>query len=358
MILAAVRGVCHARHPVDPLEIYLRDLAVQRASGAALPETSGYPALANLLNALGHALKPKVTALIQIANSGAGIPDGGFFTPDQLRRTPEDAPLRGQKPSRGVLEVKPVGDDLGAIARTRQVREYGNHYGQVLLTNYRGFVLLTRNAAGELVEGESFCFGVNESEFWQLAAHPRAAAEKFGVPLAEYLKRVMLQLAPLVDPRDIAFFLASYARDARVRIERAPLDALQTLRSALESALGIKVETERGLHFFRSTLVQTLFYGVFSAWVLWNKERPAPTERFQWRLAAFSLHLPVLRKLFHELADPARLEDFNISDPLNWACDASCLVEKAPISSLKCSQATSSSKRDSDSRKKLSIAAT
>ena len=34
-------------------------------------------------------------------------------------------------------------------------------------------------------------------------------------------------------------------------------------------------EGEKGEHFFRSTLVQTLFYGVFSAWVLWRREQPA-----------------------------------------------------------------------------------
>ena len=31
-------------------------------------------------------------------------------------------------------------------------------------------------------------------------------------------------------------------------------------------------EARKGEHFFRSTLVQTLFYGVFSAWVLWQQE--------------------------------------------------------------------------------------
>src|ERR1700736_789639 len=39
----------------------------------------------------------------------------------------------------------------------------------------------------------------------------------------------------------------------------------------LETALGIKFEGSKGEHFFRSTLVQTLFYGVFSAWVIWAK---------------------------------------------------------------------------------------
>ncbi len=47
--------------------------------------------------------------------------------------------------------------------------------------------------------------------------------------------------------------------------QQKELPALQTVRSALEEALGMKFTGEKGEHFFRSTLVQTLFYGVFSA---------------------------------------------------------------------------------------------
>ncbi len=57
---------------MHPLETYLEELAAARASGAALKETSGYGALANLLNVIGHTLKPKVRCLIQLKNSGAG----------------------------------------------------------------------------------------------------------------------------------------------------------------------------------------------------------------------------------------------------------------------------------------------
>ena len=43
---------------------------------------------------------------------------------------------------------------------------------------------------------------------------------------------------------------------------------LAAVRAALEDALGVRFEGERGARFFHSTLVQTLFYGVFSAWVV------------------------------------------------------------------------------------------
>lgn len=63
---------------MTPLESYLADLLAVRGTGTA--ETSGYPALANLLNEVGGSLKPKITAVIHPANSGAGLPDGGFFS--------------------------------------------------------------------------------------------------------------------------------------------------------------------------------------------------------------------------------------------------------------------------------------
>ena len=89
---------------MNALETYLRELSVIRSSGAAVPETSYYPVLSNLLNEVGSELKPKVRCIINIKNRGAGIPDGGFFTPDQFQRPSEAEPLPGQIPARGVIE--------------------------------------------------------------------------------------------------------------------------------------------------------------------------------------------------------------------------------------------------------------
>ena len=53
------------------------------------------------------------------------------------------------------------------------------------------------------------------------------------------------------------------------------------VRSALEEALGVHFEGKKGARFFHSTLVQTLFYGVFSAWVLWKALEKWPGCRLQ-----------------------------------------------------------------------------
>ncbi len=44
--------------------------------------------------------------------------------------------------------------------------------------------------------------------------------------------------------------------------------------------------------FFHSTLAQTLFYGIFSAWVLWANRTPTPQGRFNWRESVWHLRAP------------------------------------------------------------------
>jgi hypothetical protein len=60
----------------------------------------------------------------------------------------------------------------------------------------------------------------------------------------------------------------------------------------------MKFTGEHGEHFFRSTLVQTIFYGVFSAWVLWHRERPTRKDAFNWHESAWSLRVPFIRALY------------------------------------------------------------
>jgi hypothetical protein len=110
------------------------------------------------------------------------------------------------------------------------------------------------------------------------------------------------------------------AREARYRIDAAAdLPALGGLKRALEEALGMKFEGEKGEHFFRATLVQTLFYGVFSSWVLWARNHPARDERFNWHNAAWTLHVPMIASLFEQIATPGRLKPLGIDEVLDWA---------------------------------------
>jgi len=313
---------------MHPLETYLEELGASR--GVATKETSGYGALAALLNAAGHTLKPKVRCIIHPKNSGAGLPDGGLFTPDQLKKRNEEESFIDQKPARGVIEIKSTRDEIADIAETEQVKDYLKHYGLVLVTNYRSFLLLKRGDNGKPVQLESFQLAPDEKTFWKVAGQPRKAANELGERFLEYLKRVLLINAELNNPKDVAFFLASYARDARVRVEAAKdLPQLAAVRTALEEALGMKFEAEKGEHFFRSTLVQTLFYGVFSAWVLWHKEKPQRKNDFDWKSAAWTLHVPMIKALFEQVATPTKLGPLGLVEVLDWTAAALNRVDRA-----------------------------
>ena len=314
---------------MNPLETYLKDLHEIRSTGAAVAETSFYPVLSNLLNEIGKNLKPKVRCVINIANRGAGLPDGGLFTADQFQRQADAAPKQGQLPARGVMEVKGPGDDVRKIARSEQVKRYSAKYGLVLVTNYRDFLLLGRDAQQNLLPMEGFTLADTEEAFWHVVGHPQKAGKEQGERFCEYLKRVMLSVAPLSAPQDVAWFLASYARDAKARMEGVDLPALANVREALEEALGMKFTGEKGEHFFRSTLVQTIFYGVFSAWVLWHRERPGRADAFDWQKSAWSLRVPFISALYNQVATPNQLGPLGLVEVLEWTAGALNRVDRA-----------------------------
>ncbi len=83
----------------------------------------------------------------------------------------------------------------------------------------------------------------------------------------------------------------------------------------------------RGEAFFRSTLVQTLFYGLFSAWVLWARQA-RQADRFDWRTSVWHLRAPVLRVLFHQLSGPARLRRLDLVEVMDWTAAALDRVDR------------------------------
>ena len=69
------------------VETYLTDLQRIRASGGATGERSYYGPLANLLNAVGNALKPKVICVGELADQGQAIPTSGCMQPSNYKKT-------------------------------------------------------------------------------------------------------------------------------------------------------------------------------------------------------------------------------------------------------------------------------
>ena len=313
------------------LEAYLREC--RRVVRMPATERSYYPALRDLFDAVGRTLKPSVSATTELA--GEHHPDLGLFEARGRSAAASGAP----DPDRGVVEVKLADADIDAVAGGEQVQAYRERYGRVLVTNLRELLLVTSDPDGRTAFGERFTLAESQAAFDLLLEHPRREAIRFGDELGEYLARAFEHQTTISEPRVLARLLASHARDARHRVHRAKDDtAVATVREALEGALGIKFEDERGAEFFRSTLVQTLFYGVFAAWVQWsrsqstnvlnkNRETEKVVQEFSWRESAWLLRSPVLRTLFQQLADPGNLEQLDLVEVLDWAQAALARVE-------------------------------
>ena len=309
------------------VEAYFADLRRVRASGGATGERSSYGPLVNLLNAVGATLRPKVFCVGELADQGAGHPDFGLYAAKQVQR---GRPREGQAPERGVVEVKAADDDAWLTAASDQVSRYWGRYRLVLVTNSRDFVALGEDAAGRPARLESLRLADDAEDFATRLEKPRAFARDVGAGLGEYLVRALSHRAALAEPRDLAWLLASHARDGLARVEAAgEAPALAAVRQALEEALGVRFKGERGARFFHSTLVQTLFYSVFSAWVLWARQTPPPSGAFNWHEAVWHLRAPVLAALFQQLSQPGRLQPLGLVEVLDWTAAALDRVDRA-----------------------------
>ncbi len=245
-----------------------------------------------------------------MADTGAGRPDFGLF----------DA---RSSDLRGAVEVKPVADDVPQTADGRQVARYWKHYGCVLVTNYRDFLLVVKEPGDKTprVEGR-YRLADDEDSFWR--TKPHALAKQHGEGLLDFLAGAMTRTSPIVRPADLAADLARHAREAKRRLAEHDISAVEPLQNAMEQALGLHFQGDEGAAFFRSSLVQTLFYGLFSGWMLWRQNRghPVPSvggDRFDWKGASDYLALPLIGDLYEEIARPRRLADLGLREPLEWA---------------------------------------
>ena len=159
------------------VEAYFSHLRLVQTSGGATDEKSLYVPLANLLNAVGRTLRPKVFCVQELADQGVGHPDFGLYTTQQVQK---GKPKSGQKPERGVIEVKPVAADAWLTAESDQVAGYWQGYRQVLVTNARDFVLVGEDDVGQPVRLESLRLADSASQFDAKLEHPRAFANEVG----------------------------------------------------------------------------------------------------------------------------------------------------------------------------------
>jgi len=63
--------------------------------------------------------------------------------------------------------------------------------------------------------------------------------------------------------------------------------------------------------------------------VLWHRDHPHRADHFEWRGAVWTLHVPMIRGLFEQIATPSRLKPLGIDQTLDWAGAALNRVDRA-----------------------------
>ncbi len=317
------------------LEIYLRHLRDIRSSGGFATEIDCRSALETLFNEVGKTLKPRVCCTVSRNAKNAEIPDGGFFSASQFRKVSDKASLDWQNCDRGVIEIRETGEEIWEIARSDRLAGDLQQYRLVLVVNYRDFILIEWDANRQPVLVERYRLAENEADFWSVSASAIALSE--GDRFLDYLQRVMRHAAAIATPADLAWFLASFARDAKSRMARINIPALAAVHLAFEETLAVKFKGESGEDFFCSTFVQTLFYGIFSAWVLWHRENPTRSDKFQWKATPHYLQMPEISAIFSYLeAEP----------PGGAVLDLTEVLERAAAALNRCHRAAFFSKFD------------
>jgi hypothetical protein len=136
--------------------------------------------------------------------------------------------------------------------------------------------------------------------------------------LAELLERAVTEFAPIADPASLARILARQARKAKAGLPEH-FDSVKGLLDDYRTALGLTfdLETENGAEFFRSSLIQTAYYGLFAGWTLWHRANDGTV--FQWAQMDSYLKIPFLGKLFYEFKHPDRLAELRLAEHLDRA---------------------------------------
>ncbi len=236
-----------------------------------------------------------------------------------------------------LAEVKPpavrLRDIAFSIEQKDQVGRYLAQTGVVLVTNVRAIGLLAckpgypRDPTRPVPPDQRDL--LEEVELWsseealsRAAPVPRECFDQLG----DLLERAVTEFAPIADPASLARILARQARRAKADLP-ARFDAVAPLLEDYRKALGLSFEDEEGADFFRSSLIQTAYYGIFAGWTLWHRANDG--EPFEWERMDRYLKIPFLGQLFYEFRHPTRLAELRLAPHLDRTAETLGRVERS-----------------------------
>lgn len=282
--------------PVGLIEQYLGTIRAVRSTGQATGEQSYYPAVFTLLDGLGSMSQVRRKALAQPAGINGRFPDVALY---EVASNVLVLPV----------EVKAANASMATLLASGQALSYAQTFGggYVLLTNLREWVLaVIDDGTGMLVEADRVTLAATENDLD--AANPTIATNALD------RLRGMIETGCQVrgankSPKVVASLLAYHARQMRDAINDAgdPAELLASINDALAKGLQIELDADM----LTPTVVQTLVYGSFAAWL--GVEEPT---RFNWMHASYRLSVPVFAEILHGALSPNLLRKCDLTGHL------------------------------------------
>lgn len=300
---------------------------VRLTSSATTTESSYYPSIRSLLvtvlKHLGLPADVRTTTSERRPQGGTDVPDLAVYDGEG-----DFVIVCG--------EVKLPGTSLSDVSvstdRNDQIGRYLAQTGVVLVSNVHAFGLLTADASADRtspVPPEQRRLE-QIAELWpsrDAMAQGNSVALSAADALVELLEAAVTRYAPIAEPETLARVLALQARRAKAGLPPEFTDAVSSLAEDFGTALGIAFEGDEGEEFFRSSLIQTVYYGIFAGWILWAQEDSG--EPFDWRNLPQYLRIPFLGDLFHEIQHPRRIAELGLAPRLDVAVETLSRVDQA-----------------------------
>jgi hypothetical protein len=308
---------------------YARDVSRLTASRSTT-ELTYYPAIKSLIEALLIELELR----LDVRASTSEVRTGGG------RDAPDFAVYDGAGDFVMLLvEVKSPGADVRELALSTdqgdQVGRYLSSTGVVLVSTVREFAIVTVNGRSReraVPPGRRTVSDV--VELWATDAAMRRGTripDDRGRDLAHLLEDALTRHTPIASPETLARVLARQARRASASLPAQFTAAVRSLQEDFGSALGIAFEGGDGEHFFRSSLVQTVYYAIFAGWLLHETSewRAANVDPYDWQRTGEYLRIPFLAGLFHEIRNPVRLRELGLRPHLEAAAQTLARVARS-----------------------------
>ncbi len=233
-------------------------------------------------------------------------------------------------------EVKLPDVELGSLARSQdgndQIGRYLCQTGVIIITNVRSFGLLActpgykrlPNAPVPPLDRKI----LEIAELWpsqEALNKQRPISPETVTKLADLLEQAVTEFAPIAEPSSLAKILALQARRAKEDLPDR-FDAVAGLLEDYREALGLRFQEAVGFDFFRSSLIQTAFYALFTGWTLWHRAKDGTF--FEWDRLDRYLKIPFLGKLFYEFKHPDRLAELGLAPHLDRAAQTLRRVDR------------------------------